>query len=166
MIAGWELLLVSLAYVGGLFLVAWWGDRTRFYPVNTRFRPLIYSLALAVYCSSWTFYGAVGTAARHGLSYLPIYLGPILLFVFALPFLERMARIAKQRNATSISHLLSARFGRSQYIAVIVTIVALTAAIPYIALQLKAISMSIQVLSGSQVDTSSIAWFHDSTFDC
>src|SRR5688500_4413649 len=118
MISGWGLLLVSLAYVGGLFLVAWWGDRTRFYPSNAHYRALIYSLALAVYCSSWTFYGAVGTAARTGLSYLPIYLGPMLLFLFGLPFFERMARIAKQRNATSISDLLSARFGRSQHIAV------------------------------------------------
>ena len=143
MISGWGLLLVSLAYVGGLFLVAWWGDRTRFYPSNTQYRALIYSLALAVYCSSWTFYGAVGTAARSGLSYVPIYLGPILLFMFALPFFERMARIAKQRNATSSADLLSARFGRSQPIAIIVSIIALTAAIPYLALQLKAISMSI-----------------------
>lgn len=164
MISGWGLLLVSLAYVGGLFLVAWWGDRTRFYPTNTRYRALIYSLALAVYCSSWTFYGAVGTAARSGLSYLPIYLGPILLFLFALPFFERMARLAKQRNATSISDLLSARFGRSQHIAVMVSVLALTAAIPYLALQLKAISMSIEVLSGPGMIESPVAWHNDTTF--
>jgi Na+/proline symporter/signal transduction histidine kinase len=164
MISGWGLLLVSLAYVGGLFLVAWWGDRSRFYPNNTQYRALIYSLALAVYCSSWTFYGAVGTAARTGLSYLPIYLGPMLLFLFGLPFFERMARIAKQRNATSISDLLSARFGRSQHIAVIVSIVALTAAIPYLALQLKAISMSIEVLSSPGHIGTSLTWYNDATF--
>ena len=164
MISGWGLLLVSLAYVGGLFLVAWWGDRTRFYPSNTQYRALIYSLALAVYCSSWTFYGAVGTAARSGLSYLPIYLGPILLFMFALPFFERMARIAKQRNATSIADLLSARFGRSQPIAIIVSIIALTAAIPYLALQLKAISMSIEVMAGPHEILENVAWYNDSTF--
>lgn len=164
MISGWGLLLVSLAYVGGLFLIAWWGDRSRFYPVNPKYRALIYSLALAVYCSSWTFYGAVGTAARSGLSYLPIYLGPMLLFIVALPFFERMARVAKHRNATSISDLLSARFGRSRHIAVIVAIVALMAAIPYLALQLKAIAMSIEVLSGPQDVVSLIPWQSDSTF--
>lgn len=164
MISGWELLLVSLAYVGGLFLIAWWGDRSHFYPANTRFRPFIYSLALAVYCSSWTYYGAVGTGVRNGLAYLPISLGPILLFVAALPLLERLARIAKRRNATSISDLLSTRFGRSQRIAMIVTVVALTAAIPYIALQLKAISLSIQVVTNSPIHAAAIPWHHDSTF--
>lgn len=163
MISGWGLLLVSLLYVGGLFTIAWWGDRTRLYPQNSRLRALIYSLALAVYCSSWTFYGAVGSAVRDGLAYLPIYLGPILLFTFALPFFARLVRIAKHQNATSISDLLSARFGRSSRIAVIVTVVALTAAIPYIALQLKAIAMSIAVLSGSPSTFTAANWYQDST---
>ncbi len=163
MISGWGLLLVSLAYAGGLFLIAWWGDRKRTYPLNAKYRPLIYSLALAVYCSSWTFYGAVGTAARHGLTYFTIYLGPILLFVFALPLFERITRLAKQRNATSISDLLSARFGRSSHIAVLVTIIALTAAVPYIALQLKAIAMSIDVLAGQHANVHT-TWISDSTF--
>src|SRR5690606_31357270 len=128
MISGWGLLVASLAYVCGLFLIAWWGDRRRFYPDHARLRPLIYSLALAVYCSSWTFYGAVGTAVRDGLGYLPIYLGPLLVFVFLLPFFERLVRTAKQQNATSISDLLAARFGRSPRIAVAVTLIALTSA--------------------------------------
>ncbi|MBM0103665.1 hybrid sensor histidine kinase/response regulator [Steroidobacter sp. S1-65] len=161
MISGWGLLIASLVYVCGLFAIAWWGDRRRLYPDHGRLRPLIYSLALAVYCSSWTFYGAVGTAVRDGLGYLPIYLGPMLLFVFLLPFFERLVRMAKQQNATSISDLLAARFGRSPQIAVAVTLIALTSAIPYIALQLKAISMSIDVLSaGAPADTT--AWYRDS----
>lgn len=163
MISGWGLLGVSLAYVCGLFAIAWWGDRSRLYPNHARLRPIIYSLALAVYCSSWTFYGAVGSAVRDGLSYLPIYLGPMLLFVFMSPFFERLVRIAKQQNATSISDLLAARFGRSPEIAVTVTLIALTAAIPYIALQLKAISMSINVLTVSSPLLSSAAWYQDST---
>jgi Na+/proline symporter/signal transduction histidine kinase/CheY-like chemotaxis protein len=148
MIPDWGLLLVSAAYVGALFAVAWWGDRTRLYPSSAPLRAPIYSLALAVYCSSWTFYGAVGSAVRDGLSYLPIYLGPLLFFACALPFFERLVSVAKQQNATSISDLLSARFGRSPYIAVLVTVIALTAAIPYMALQLKAVAMSIEVLTG------------------
>lgn len=161
MISGWGLLVASLAYVCGLFLIAWWGDRRRFYPDHARLRPLIYSLALAVYCSSWTFYGAVGTAVRDGLSYLPIYLGPLLLFVFLLPFFERLVQMAKQQNATSISDLLAARFGRSPRIAVAVTLIALTSAIPYIALQLKAIAMSIEVLSPGP-HAQPVAWYRDS----
>lgn len=161
MISGWGLLVASLAYVCGLFFIAWWGDKRRLYPENARLRPLIYSLALAVYCSSWTFYGAVGTAVRDGLSYLPIYLGPMLVFLFLLPFIERLVRLAKQQNATSISDLLAARFGRSPQIAVAVTLIALTAAIPYIALQLKAISMSIEVLSAG-APAQSVAWYRDS----
>src|SRR5688572_14439303 len=163
MIAGWGLLGVSLAYVCGLFTIAWWGDRSRLYPNHARLRPIIYSLALAVYSSSWTFYGAVGSAVRDGLSYLPIYLGPMLLFVFMSPFFERLVRMAKQQNATSISDLLAARFGRSPEIAVTVTLIALTAAIPYIALQLKAISMSINVLTASSPLLGSAAWYQDST---
>ena len=164
MISGWGLLVVSLAYVCGLFAIAWWGDRTRLYPNHARLRPVIYSLALAVYCSSWTFYGAVGSAVRDGLSYLPIYLGPILLFVLLMPFFERLVRMAKQQNATSISDLLAARFGRSPQIAVMVTVIALTAAIPYIALQLKAVAMSIAVLTTNEAAVSStVAWYQDTT---
>jgi len=163
MISGWVLLLVSLAYVGGLFAIAWWGDRHRLYPDNPRLRPIIYSLALAVYCSSWTFYGAVGTAVRDGLAYLPIYLGPILFFLFALPFFERLVLIAKQQNATSIADLLAARFGRSSRIAIVITVIALTAVIPYIALQLKAVAMSVEVLTGQpHVAPASVLWYRDS----
>jgi Na+/proline symporter len=163
MISDWGLLLVSAAYVGALFALAWWGDRTRLYPGSARLRAPIYSLALAVYCSSWTFYGAVGSAVRDGLSYLPIYLGPVLFFVLAMPFFERLVNVAKQQNATSISDLLSARFGRSSNIAVLVTVIALTAAIPYMALQLKAVAMSIEVLTGQPHDIARGGpWFQDS----
>src|SRR5690606_37749445 len=105
---------------------------------------------------------AVGSAVRDGLSYLPIYLGPILLFLCFLPFFERLVRIAKQRNITSISDLLSSRFGRSPLIAATVTLIALIAAIPYIALQLKAISMSIAVLTDA-VPGERQPWYQDST---
>jgi Na+/proline symporter/signal transduction histidine kinase len=149
LIAGWLLLLVSLLYVGLLFVVAYMGDRRPLYPRQPRLRPIIYSLALAVYCSSWTFYGAVGTAARGGLAYLPIYLGPILLFVFGFGLMRRMVRITKQRNITSIADFIGARFGKSYGLAALVTVIAVTAVVPYIALQFKAVAMSFGVLGGT-----------------
>ncbi|MHB8386490.1 PAS-domain containing protein [Metallibacterium sp.] len=149
MIAGGVLLLVSLAYAGMLFALAWWGDRRPVYPARTALQPLIYSLSLAVYCSAWTFYGAVGTAARSGLAFLPIYLGPILLFTLGYGLLGRVQRIAKRRNLTSIADLIAARFGRSPGLAALITVIAVIAAVPYIALQFKAVSQSVVVLAGS-----------------
>lgn len=165
MIAGWLLLLVSLAYVGLLFGVAYYGDRRPLYPSRPFLRPIVYSLALAVYCSSWTFYGAVGSAARSGLSYLPIYLGPILLFVFGIGLLERLNLVAKERGITSIADYIAARFGKSQGLGALVTLIAVMAAVPYIALQFKAVAMSIGVLSDGGVDGGSLP-FGDSAFWC
>ncbi|MBW8311685.1 MAG: hybrid sensor histidine kinase/response regulator [Rhizobium sp.] len=152
MIPGWILLLVSVGYVGLLFGVAWLGDRKPLYPGRDWLRPIVYSLALAVYCSSWTFYGAVGTAAKSGLGFLPIYLGPILLFLFGWRILERLVLVAREQSTVSIADFLAARYGRAQNIAAMVTLVAVIAAIPYIALQFKAVAMSIEVLSGVDSD--------------
>ncbi|MCE5233849.1 MAG: PAS domain-containing hybrid sensor histidine kinase/response regulator [Mizugakiibacter sp.] len=165
MIAGWLLLLVSLAYVGLLFGVAYYGDRRPLYPSRPFLRPIVYSLALAVYCSSWTFYGAVGSAARSGLSYLPIYLGPILLFVFGIGLLERLNLIAKERGITSIADYIAARFGKSQGLGALVTLIAVVAAIPYIALQFKAVAMSIGVLSHGSASAAALP-IGDSAFWC
>ena len=128
MIAGW-LLLVSLAYVGLLFLVAWLGDRRPLYPRQPRLRPLVYSLALAVYCSSWTFYGAVGSAARDGVGYLPIYLGPVLLFAFGFGLLQRLVQVTRERNITSIADFIGARFGKSHGLAALVAAIAVIAVV-------------------------------------
>ena len=103
MVAGWVLLGVSLGYVALLFAVAYFGDRRPLYPERTPLRPIIYSLALAVYCSSWTFYGAVGTAVSSGWGFLPIYLGPILLFVFGIGLLQRLVQVTHEQNITSIA---------------------------------------------------------------
>ncbi len=148
MIQGWLLLLVSLLYVGVLFAVAYAGDRRPLYPRQPRLRPIVYSLALAVYCSSWTFYGAVGTAARDGLAYLPIYLGPILLFVFGFGFLRRLLQVVRQRKITSIADFIAARFGKSHGLAALVAVIAVIAVVPYIALQFKAVALSYSVLGG------------------
>ncbi len=147
-IQGWLLLLVSLLYVGLLFVVAYTGDRQPLYPRQPRLRPIIYSLTLAVYCSSWTFYGAVGTAARDGLAYLPIYLGPALLFVFGFGFLRRLLQVVRQRKITSIADFIGARFGKSHGLAALVALIAVVAVVPYIALQFKAVAMSFGVLGG------------------
>ncbi|MGH8157966.1 MAG: hybrid sensor histidine kinase/response regulator [Rhodanobacter sp.] len=149
MIQAWLLLLVSLLYVGLLFVVAYAGDRRPLYPRQPRLRPIIYSLALAVYCSSWTFYGAVGSAARDGLAYLPIYLGPILLFAFGFGLVRRLVQIAGQRNITSIADFIGARFGKSHGLAALVAVIAVVAIVPYIALQLKAVAVSFGVLGGA-----------------
>ena len=148
MVAGWILLGVSLVYVGLLFVVAYFGDRRPLYPDRTWLRPIVYSLALAVYCSSWTFYGAVGTAVSSGWTYLPIYLGPVLLFLFGIGIVRRLVQIAHEQNITSIADFLGSRYGKSQGLAALATVIAVIAAVPYIALQFKAGAMSIDVMSG------------------
>ncbi|MCW4455855.1 hybrid sensor histidine kinase/response regulator [Flavobacterium sp. MXW15] len=148
MVSSWILLLVSIGYAALLFGVAWWGDRRPMYPDRPWLRPAVYSLALAVYCSSWTFYGAVGTAVRHGVGYLPIYLGPILLLLFGWRIIERLALIARSENVVSIADFISSRYGRSRRLAALVALIALIGVIPYLALQYKAVAMSLQVLAG------------------
>lgn len=152
MIPGWVLLLVSLGYVGLLFAVAYAGDRRTETPGWRRLRPIVYSLALAVYCSSWTFYGAVGTAARTGLGFLPIYLGPLLLLLFGWRILERLVLISGEHRIVSIGDFLSSRYGRAPGLAALVALVALTAAVPYVALQFKAVAMSVEVLAPGSDD--------------
>src|SRR5687767_7582438 len=148
MISGWVLLLVSVGYVGLLFAVAWWGDRRPLYPARIWLRPLVYSLALAVYCSSWTFYGAVGTASRTGLGFLPIYLGPLLMLLFGWRILERLVLISGTHRIVSIADFLSSRYGRAPGLAALVAALALVAAVPYVALQFKAVAMGVEVLAG------------------
>lgn len=149
MIAGWVLLLVSLGYVVLLFAVAHVGDRPHGWMARHRWlRPAVYSLALAVYCSSWTFYGAVGTAARTGMGFLPIYLGPLLLLFFAWRILERLVLISGEHRIVSIADFLSSRYGRAPGLAALVALLALVAAVPYVALQFKAVAMSVDVLAG------------------
>ena len=137
MIPGWILLLVSVGYVGMLFLVAHYGDRREAMPKHRWLRPAVYSLALAVYCSSWTFYGAVGSAVRHGIGYLPIYLGPLLLLLFGWRIIERLALIARSENTVSIADFISSRYGRSRRLAALVTVIALIGVVPYLALQTR-----------------------------
>src|SRR5580704_5277697 len=147
MLSGWLLLALAVAYLGCLFGIAFYGDKHALYATHPRGRPYIYGLALGVYCTSWTFFGAVGTAVREGWAYLPIYLGPSLVFIFALPFMERLVQIGRAHKVTSIADFIASRFGKSRPLAVLVTVIATTAAVPYLALQYKAVAASIRVLT-------------------
>jgi len=148
MLGGWTVALVALAYIGALFAVAYFGDKWELRRISPRSRSIIYSLTLAIYCTSWTFFGSVGVASTSGFDFLPIYIGPILLMVFGWPAIRRIAQIAKSLNITSIADFLSARYGKSQRLAAVVTVIAVIGIIPYIALQLKAVSESVTVLIG------------------
>jgi Na+/proline symporter/signal transduction histidine kinase len=159
MFSSWLLSLLALTYLGCLFGIAFYGERQRTYHNQRRLRPFIYSLALGVYCTSWTFFGAVGSAVRDGWGYLPIYLGPALVFLFALPFMERLARIGRAHKVSSIADFIASRFGKSRALAVLVTLIALSAAIPYIALQYKAVATSVDVLTA--VTARHVPWYRD-----
>lgn len=148
MLESWLPPVAGLAYGGLLFYVAWIGDR-RTASDGLVPAPLVYSLALGIYCTSWTFFGAVGTAASGGWDYISIYLGPMIVFgvLYRLP--ERIVAVSKRNSVTSIADLLGARYGRSQALAVIVSLVALVALLPYIALQLRALERTYQIATSS-----------------
>ncbi len=147
MISGWLILTISAFYIGLLFTIAYMGDKRSNLYRRDATRTLVYALSLAVYCTSWTFYGAVGTAARSGMQFLPIYLGPVLVMVFFSPFLHRMILIAKRNNSTSIADFIATRYGKSTTLAVVISLLAIVGILPYIALQLKAVSMGYAVLT-------------------
>lgn len=152
MLQSWSLVLTALAYMGLLFGVAWIGDRKRIARDHRNIQAVIYSLSLAVYCTSWTFYGAVGSAATTGWGYLPIYLGPILMMLLGMDVLRRIADDAHHQRITSIADYIAFRYGRSHSIAVLVTIAAVIGSVPYIALQLKGINTGFEVLTSAAGD--------------
>jgi len=141
----WLITVISVAYLSLLFAVAYWGQKHNKWVNN----PWVYSLSLGVSCTSWAFYGTVGQAAITGAWLAPIYIGSILCLVIAWPMLMRMLTIIKQQNLTSIADFIACRYDRSPKIAGMVTLVALVGTIPYIALQLRAISTSFDLLTGT-----------------
>ncbi|WP_301361476.1 hybrid sensor histidine kinase/response regulator [Stutzerimonas nitrititolerans] len=147
-LSGGLIALVALSYMAVLFAIAFYGDRNR-ESMSPRIRAWVYSLSLAVYCTSWTFFGAVGQAAEQLWSFLPIYLGPILLLLLAPQVLQKMILISKQENITSIADFIAARYGKSQMLAIVVTLICLVGVLPYIALQLKGIVLGVNLLIGS-----------------
>lgn len=145
MFATWQLIFISISYILLLFVIAYLGDRYR-QKIKSQYQPIIYALSLGVYCTSWSFLGTTGQASTNILSHLPIYLGPILLFIFAWPFIQRIISVSLKLNITSIADLIASRFGKSKQLARLVTIVALVGTLPYLALQLKAIVYSFHQL--------------------
>ncbi len=146
MLQGWVVVIIALSYIGFLFLVASYGDRMRALARGTSSRLMIYPLSLAIYCTSWTFFGSVGLASRNGFDFLTIYIGPMLMVGLAYPLIIRIVRLAKGQNITSIADFIAARYGKSQAVAATVALIAIVGMIPYIALQLKAVSSSVSTI--------------------
>ena len=142
------LVAISLFYVGLLFLVAFMAERQSG-PASRRLlrSPLVYTLALSIYCTAWTFYGAVGYAARSGLEFVTIYLGPTLVMLTWWVLLRRLVWIGRSQRITSIADLISSRYGKSTLLGVLVTLIALIGTTPYIALQLQSVTLSFAVFA-------------------
>ena len=148
---------VALIYMAILFAIAFYGDR-RSAPMPPKIRAWVYSLSLAVYCTSWTFFGAVGQAAEQLWSFIPIYLGPTILLLTMPWVLQKMVMISKQENITSIADFIAARYGKSQSLAIVVALICLVGVLPYIALQLKGIVLGVNLLIGEHaLDTGTSA---------
>ncbi|MCK5090625.1 MAG: hybrid sensor histidine kinase/response regulator, partial [Hyphomicrobiaceae bacterium] len=140
------IITAALAYLGFLFAVAYYGDRQARPELSRKGRPAIYALSLAAYCTSWTFFGSVGLSATTGFNFIPVYLGPIIMFAVGWPLVIRIIRLSKTQNITSIADFIAARYGKNPTLAAIVTVIAVAGTLPYIALQLKAVSESVTTL--------------------
>ena len=145
----------GLLWLGLLFGTALWAERRP--GLLARHWPVVYSLSLAVYCTSWTFYGTVTQAQRSGWPIPPTFLGTILLYVLGFGFLLKLLRLARENHSTSLADLVATRLGRSSWLAAVVTLVALLGIVPYLALQLKAVAMSYGLLTRAS-DLSPPAW--------
>ncbi|MFT5447160.1 MAG: Na+/proline symporter/signal transduction histidine kinase [Gammaproteobacteria bacterium] len=153
------LLAACLGYVAVLFALAFYVDRrARQGRLDWLRSPIVYTLSISVYCTSWTFYGAVGSAARNGLEFITIYLGPTLVFIGWWWLLRKLVRIGRTHRITSIADLISSRYGKSSGLAVLVTLIAVIATTPYIALQLQSVTRSFQVIVGDADSTTTAFW--------
>lgn len=147
MLPGWIIFTSAFAYLLLLFAVASYGDRrSRRLGVPAKGRPIVYALSLAIYCTSWTYFGGVGLAAERGLEFTGIYIGPILVFTIGMPIIRRIIEVAKAEKLTSGADFIAARYGKNPLVGMLVTIISLVGTIPYIALQLKAVSGSVAAM--------------------
>jgi Na+/proline symporter/nitrogen-specific signal transduction histidine kinase len=146
MLQGWVVALASLGYIGLLFAIAYYADRRKREGRSVIANPLIYSLSLAVYATAWTFYGSVGRAAHDGVGFLPIYIGPTLMILLWWFVLRKMIRVSKLARITSLADFVASRYGKSALLGGLVTLIAVIGILPYISLQLKAVSSSFDIL--------------------
>ncbi|MDN5005418.1 NahK/ErcS family hybrid sensor histidine kinase/response regulator [Bradyrhizobium sp. GCM10027634] len=166
----WFVLAVAAGYVTTLFLIAWWGDRRSvdgpLVSPKSWAAAVSYCLTLAVYNTSWSFYGSVGRAATSGLDFATIYIGPTLVLLFGQKLLAKVIAIAKAQNVTSIADFIAARYGKSQALAAFVTLASLLGVLPYIALQLKAVGKSFDylILQPERAGGEALRFWQDSAF--
>lgn len=159
--SSYVLFSIIIIYLFVLFFIAFFAEK------NARSRwvnnSVVYSLSLAVYCTAWTYYGSIGIAANSGINFLPIYLGPVIAAPLWIVVLRKIIRISKQHKISSVADFISLRYGNHRFLGALVTIVCLLAIVPYISLQLKAVSETFQILSD---DTGYVATsvYDDSTF--
>lgn len=159
MFAALSIFLLVFCYMLVLFAVAYYAEKREKEGRSIVNNPYIYSLSLAVYCTSWTFYGSVGKAATSGLSFLTVYIGPTLMAVLWLIILKKIVTIAKANRITTISDFIGARYGKSLFLAGIVTIIAVIGITPYIGLQIKAMISTFMLISGEQTGGFAIGLF-------
>jgi Na+/proline symporter/nitrogen-specific signal transduction histidine kinase len=148
MLNGPFVIVAAFVYLGLLFGVAAYADRRADKGRSVINNATVYALSLAVYCTTWTYYGSVGRAAVSGIGFLPIYLGPTLAVALWWFVLRKMIRVSKANRITSIADFVSSRYGKSYALGALVTIMAVVGVVPYIALQLKAVSNSFSVVLG------------------
>ena len=160
MLHDWSVIAVAFGYIGLLFVIASYGEKLTQLQ-RGRIGGLIYPLSMAIYCTSWTFFGSVGLATRTGIEFIAIYVGPILMIAFCTPVLMRVIRLAKAQNITSIADFIAARYGKSQAVAATAACIAIIGSVPYIALQLKAVASSLETILNQDQDISSIPYIGD-----
>ena len=156
------LFIVIFSYLAILFYIAFLAEK------NAKSRwvnnPLIYTLSLAVYCSAWTYYGSVGIAANSGFSFLPIYIGPIIAIPLWIVVMRKIIRISKQHKISSIADFISLRYGNNRFLGALITIICVLATVPYISLQLKALSETFAIMTHHKSSYVSTGVYDDSTF--
>jgi signal transduction histidine kinase len=163
--SAWSVILISLFYLGLLFCLAYWADYRAKIGKSIVNNALVYSLSLGVFCTTWTYYGSVGQAANQGLIFLATYIGPALVLPLWWVIMRKIVRISKVKHLSTLADFISSRYGKSIFLGVLVTFICIVGIIPYISLQLKAISESFLLLTANdlQLETQ-LLFFEDTTF--
>jgi len=143
--SNFSLIILIVIYLGFLFFVAFIAEKNR----RTKWvnNPIVYTLSFGVYCSAWTYYGSVGVAAQEGVSFLAVYLGPVIAAPLWIVLLRKVIRISKQHKISSLADFISLRYGKNRFLGALVTIVCLLGILPYISLQLKAVSETFEIMT-------------------